>query len=190
MNDNLRIKSEDFPKVKKTKIMLMNGFMQMLKDESIDKIMIKDLAELSEVGRKTFYRHYSTKEDVIREYLQLRMKEFLGILKIKNIHSTYEKSIEYFRWWKSHKTLIEIIDKNSLFLLLLEEYNNAVIFYRESNSSYDFLLPLGEKSRLNQYYNAFNLAGLWNVLIYWMRNGTKESIEEMAELTTSMISEE
>ena len=44
---------------------LLNTLMEMLKEKRIEDIVISDLIEKAGVGRVSFYRNYSSKEDIL-----------------------------------------------------------------------------------------------------------------------------
>ena len=50
-----------------TKRMIQEALMRLLKDKPLDKIKVNELCEESGVNRATFYRHYETLQDVLRE---------------------------------------------------------------------------------------------------------------------------
>lgn len=50
-----------------TKRMIHEALLKLLEKKTIDKIKINELCEASGVNRATFYRHYETLQDVLRE---------------------------------------------------------------------------------------------------------------------------
>lgn len=182
-----KIRYEDFPDIKKTKIMLMNGLMDLLVERTIDSIPIKELTTYSQVGRKTFYRHYKCKEDIIREYIQILLKEYLNSFPIDHEPTVYNIFIRYFEYWREHNIIIKIMDKNALFFLLLEEYDKIIYWYEERYQNTNTFLVPEFQGTLGQFYNSFNIAGLWYVLILWIKKDMKEPIEDMARLCENIV---
>lgn len=50
-----------------TKRMIKEGLLQLLEEKTLEKIRINELCEKAGVNRATFYRHYNTPQDVLRE---------------------------------------------------------------------------------------------------------------------------
>ena len=50
-----------------TKRMIQEALIRLLEKKSIDKIKIHELCEESGINRATFYRHYETLQDILRE---------------------------------------------------------------------------------------------------------------------------
>nr|AFN84578.1 transcriptional regulator [uncultured bacterium scaffold00056] len=57
-------------RVRYTKMILQNALLQILRTKRIDKVTIKEICELAEVNRGTFYLHYSTPNDLLMEIEQ------------------------------------------------------------------------------------------------------------------------
>ena len=50
-----------------TKKMIRDALLQLLEDTPLERITVSRLCDLSGVNRTTFYRHYQTLQDVLRE---------------------------------------------------------------------------------------------------------------------------
>jgi AcrR family transcriptional regulator len=60
-----------------TKIVISETLFELLESKSIDKITVKDIVEVCNVTRQTFYYHFQDIMDVIEFYLHHHMEEFL-----------------------------------------------------------------------------------------------------------------
>ena len=54
-------------RVKVTKSMFHRALLDILEEKSIDQVTVKELVEAAELNRSTFYLHYSTPLDVLKE---------------------------------------------------------------------------------------------------------------------------
>ncbi|MBQ0004570.1 MAG: TetR/AcrR family transcriptional regulator C-terminal domain-containing protein [Clostridiales bacterium] len=50
-----------------TKVTLIQSMLQLVKSRRFSKITVNDICELSHISRKTFYRHYSDKYDLLND---------------------------------------------------------------------------------------------------------------------------
>lgn len=57
-------------RVRYTKTVLQQALLKVLKNKHIDKVSIKELCEEAKVNRGTFYLHYATPNDLLREIEQ------------------------------------------------------------------------------------------------------------------------
>ena len=60
-------------RVRYTKMVLKNSFVQLLNEKSFDKITVKELCERADVNRGTFYVHYKDQQDLLHQI----QKDFL-----------------------------------------------------------------------------------------------------------------
>ncbi|MGN0446055.1 MAG: TetR/AcrR family transcriptional regulator [Acutalibacteraceae bacterium] len=54
-------------RVLRTKRMLKDALLELLKDSEIEEITISELCRKADVNRNTFYAHYSVPADLLRE---------------------------------------------------------------------------------------------------------------------------
>ena len=71
-------------RVLRTKKAIQNAYLDLLKKKGTEKITISDIAREADIDRKTFYLHYDSTEDIIREYAEEKTKELLARLTLKS----------------------------------------------------------------------------------------------------------
>lgn len=107
----------------------------MLKDKKYNNITITDIATKANINRSTYYRNFSTKDEVITFYFSNILKEFLK--KIDKENETFESYIKIlFIHYFDYKEELILIYKNELFFLFLKslsidslEINNSKLKY-------------------------------------------------------------
>lgn len=62
---------------KQTQKFIMSTFMQLLENESLDKITVRDIVEECEINRNTFYYHYSDIYDLLDDVFRVETEKFL-----------------------------------------------------------------------------------------------------------------
>jgi AcrR family transcriptional regulator len=61
----------------KSKDRIVESLIELMKTNEFEAITVKDISELAEVNRSTYYRNFKSKEDIIRYKLELMMDEYL-----------------------------------------------------------------------------------------------------------------
>lgn len=94
MNENRTVD----PRTRKTKRAIRNAFAQLLSEKDMDEITVRDIAELAEINRKTFYRYYSGIYQVIDEIEDDIVQSFESVLgdidfryELKNPYLIFER---------------------------------------------------------------------------------------------------
>ena len=81
-----------------TKRLLQEALLLMLRDESINKISVRDLCEKAGINRTTFYNHYSCPADVLNDISQSFMN---GMKPNRPIYNPWQKKwLAFSSIWK------------------------------------------------------------------------------------------
>ena len=74
-------------RITKTRKSIQNAYLNLLRQKGTEKITISDIAREADIDRKTFYLHYDSTEDIIREYAEEKTRELLTRLTIRSFFS-------------------------------------------------------------------------------------------------------
>lgn len=120
-------------RIEKTRCAIRNAFLQLRSKKPLEKITVKELSELANINKATFYLHYhdiydlseSLERDVVRECLN-------GIEKPENIFTDNRSFIrELTEAFISNEQLIKILfegNRSSSFMNIFEEELYKVIY--------------------------------------------------------------
>jgi AcrR family transcriptional regulator len=165
--------------------MIKDAMLSLIKKKPYDKITISEISQEADVIRKTFYRHYRTKEDVLNEYISELFEEYIVMLqKRTNINNFLIKQI-YFEFWQNHFEFALLLKKNNLLINILTMYDIYVpkinkLFPCKDSANYDEITI--------RYQNAFISGAFWKTLCLWIEEGGRIPPREMAKQFTLMLS--
>jgi AcrR family transcriptional regulator len=146
----------------------------LMKSRPYEKITIAQITEKAGVNRSSYYRHFETKEDIIRFYLMSIMQEYMEKYR-KNGNPDFSSYIlQMFQTFYEHRDDLLLIHKNGLTYLLLDVLNTCFRFDDITSSTRD-----------RQYEAAYHIGGIYNDMRLWMNHKMTETPEEM---TTSVLS--
>ncbi|MDO5389435.1 MAG: TetR-like C-terminal domain-containing protein, partial [Clostridia bacterium] len=121
------------------------------------------------VNRSTYYRHFTSKEDIIFYFLDSVMSEYLEKIRLKNPDlKTY--LLKMFTHYMNYKEQMLIIYNAGLSMILLN------VLKKYFHSQININKPLTE-----QYKVSFYIGGIFNHFMMWFSRGMQESPEEMTE---------
>lgn len=183
-------KKEDL-RVVRTKRNIKKAFIELAKNETYQKISVKDLCDIAMINRNTFYLHYQNKDDLVREmvdetiskykvcFMPLVAQFFVDIQK-KDINS-FAKNIESLL-----KILYEDIELYRI--ILTDDYLTG--YFRSVEGVYEknimsFLNIRTNKSKLIFRYMMSGCAG---ILTDWMIRHTLP-IDETAKIIAKLALE-
>ena len=145
----------------------------LLGEKSISEIRISELTERSKVARASFYRNYNSLDDVLDDLALC----FASELTEKYIPLLFND--DYREWYNTTKKILtEIYNKKEKFNDVLTN-NLRIIFYK-----IQAICASDEAHIWNDDYKKYEhiakISAFYSVCMCWIRNGAKESIEDMA----------
>lgn len=164
---------------KRTQRQLESALIKLLKTKNINQISVRELSEIADINRATFYLHYKTPNDLL---MQLENKLFDIIFTSYKHHDIKNPDDFLILLYKS-------INDNYELIKVLLNHNAGSTFWNKISSEikkeYSFLWSSELKSlSQNQidYYSTFVIDGYIAVIKVWILNGMEESPEEMVHL--------
>ena len=162
----------------KSKDRIVESLIELMKTNEFEAITVKDISELAEVNRSTYYRNFKSKEDIIRYKLELMMDEYLTEYENKSTR-TKETYIQ---------TILETFLKYDEFLKTIHRQNQSYILQKVLVSYFnDILKNTSKKERYQVYYH---IGGIYNFIICWIENEMEDDVKSLAkigsEITTNI----
>ncbi|XMB86116.1 TetR/AcrR family transcriptional regulator [Mycoplasmatota bacterium WC44] len=119
-------------RVKFTRECVFTALNKLIQKKSFESITINELVEVSGISRATFYRNYSSKEEIIEKKLNQvitdSFKEMLDEYKGKQVTNAEAVSI-MFIIIKENESLLECIKHAKVDSLILQELSTILSWY-------------------------------------------------------------
>ena len=112
-------KGQSHPASALSQKLLADGLLSLLEQKPFREITIKELCAHSDIARRTFYRHFSSVEDVMAYVVSHIIENFKEhMLQVQK--EAYPAILaSYFAFWKDYASLLELLNKNNLAHLIL-----------------------------------------------------------------------
>lgn len=172
------------PIAEQSKEMIISALLKLLEEKHYTQITISDIADKAQLARRTFYRNFNSKEDVIKEYYDKQSEKLMEVLKKEETLSVYIVARTYFTFMKRNLDVLRLLEKNDLLYLILQ-FSQPLIYqtFKMDNITND-------KSYYTNYLFAFTSGAFWNVLIVWLREGAVKTPDEIAALINGVLNKE
>lgn len=174
--------------VRNTKARLNKALMQLMSTKPITSISVKELTELADVNRGTFYFHYS---DVYAMLSSIEDEFFLELSSVmsRSTPTDREMAVSYLT------AIFRFLGENREFCSILLGENGDMQFFRritvfvgeKCSLLWSILIP-GADERTFQMYNSFIISGCIGLIRFWLNNDLKETPEEISQVAVGMIS--
>ena len=164
---------------------IAESLFKIMERKKYNGISITEIAEKAGVDRRTFYRHFKSKEDVITYKIRELSKEYEKVLLSKKSFKTQATLLSFFQICEKQKHILLCLYKNELLPLLLKDFEK---FGHILHLKYTDINEL-EKSENIKYVLAYHLGGLWNVLNKWLSEGSNKTPQELTMILSSILPE-
>lgn len=178
----VNINRKNFRDLSRTKLLIINSLIGLMKTDDFKNITITQIIQDAEIARGTFYLNYKTKEEVILSFVEAMILDYDEKMNNEVNHTPYLMALNFFEYWLEYKEFAEMLQHHGLLYLLLETFETYMdqISPKWSPSTVFKMDEMTEKEII--YFGSFNSAGLWNMLVKWIRHGTNETPDEMARI--------
>ena len=180
-------KKED-RRVRRTKKLLTQALTQLLQEKQINEITVKELTDLADMNRGTFYLYYKDMFDML-EKIEDGMFEALDAIVSPHEHDDVSQQtkpilLDLFRFIEDNQEMCRVLlsphgDMNFLHRL------NEVVREKCLKAWPDIRKEKGEADF--DYHYSFVVFGCAGIIRAWVNRNCPESAEKMAEMAYGMI---
>lgn len=171
-------------RVRYTRMMIEQSFLELLKQKPVSRVTVTELCEKAGINRATFYKHYLDVPDLLEQieaelFRQIRlafqtrpteMKAFL----VEMLQYTYRERDRFYALGGENGDP-ELMTKTFLIC-----YESAYPLLKENLPQ----IPEDQRQMLYQFLSQ----GAGGVLNWWVRNGMRVPVEEVAQFVLGLSS--
>lgn len=150
--------------------MIVDALFSLMKRKPFQQITVTEICEEAAIGRKTFYRNFELREDVIDFQLDLMCNDYRQELTLLPL----EQRLYYH---------FAFVQKNADYFIAL--YQNGLT--QLASEKFSVLLPdampvWSENPVEQEYRSKYIIAGIEAIQRVWISRGCKESIDEVVQI--------
>lgn len=178
--------------VDETKKSIREGLISLLYEKEYNEIHMKEIAQRSNIGRRTLYRYFNSKEDILKYTAESLLDHFAEEIEKENNMSLQTIIHAFFVFMKKYKVEFMLLKKARL-LSYIEDRLPELIAGVAAKTKYkgrpEEEVPFLGATVLpkDKYYFYFVFAGFWRVAIAWLEEEEGLSPEQMAEITLAIM---
>lgn len=175
------------PSAIRSKGEITDALLKLMRDFPYDKITVKQIILEACVARKTFYRNFTCKNDVLYSYIDGIMSEYVSLIQ-QPMKNRLTKTLDIiFSFCLQNKGFLFLLRDNSLMHILLEKWNTLIpTIHGEIIGKDCDMLRIFFRQELS-YVIAFNIGAIWNLIIKWVENDMNDSPESIKETIIKYI---
>ena len=171
------------PSVIQSKSLIIDSLIDLMQIKQINEISISEISENAEISRRTFYRNFTSKEDVLDDYFKIVFSEVKEeIDKLGDEINCMLAIRVIFKLCDKHKDFFLALSNSNMLGFMLERWNTALpvlhtIFLDRIKS-----FPQINSNQTLDYLLAFNVGGTFNMVMKWINDGMKIPADKVADI--------
>ena len=180
------VKKED-RRVRRTKKMLTQALTKLMQEKQVKDITVKELTELADMNRGTFYLYYKDVYDMLErleDNLFASLDQILEPKKGEEGATSRQMLLELFQFIGENQEMCRMLLSPHGDMQFLHRLNGVI---REKCLNYFKNIGIISEDELFDYYYSFVVFGCAGIIRAWVNRGCHEPAEKMAGMAYDMI---
>lgn len=151
----------------RSKEKFVKALLVVMEQYDFKEITITQLSQEAGLSRKTFYRLFKDKEQLINFFFENLYKEYLIQIKSRQLHHYWDVVQCYFDFCEERRELLSLLKRNNLLVPLFEgsyKYSFKVFEYVRSKETVEMYSPF------LPYLLAYSVGGMYSMLLKWVES--------------------
>ncbi len=170
-------------RISKTRDAIIDAYLELIFEKKEQKITISELAQRANIARKTFYLHYESLEDIMRDAAHRKIDELLHILEKKRFFSNpFETDVLF-------QSLNQLMEPDIEFYRFLSRENPNTFFWTEvkriiiSTTVEVYQDKVDFPAQELRLYAEYFVAGTVAVYVAWLRGELTLPLSDLARIS-------
>ncbi len=164
------------PSALRSKKVITESLLLLMKKYPYAEITVKQILLETDISRKTFYRNFLSKDDVLNSFINTILQDYVNAIQQQQQKYSLLQTLDViFDFCEKNKEILFILRDNRLLYLLLEKLN-VLILNEHNRYIYESQENHLESQLLTEYIIYFNIGGVWNLIVRWIENNMRDAV--------------
>lgn len=175
-------------RLKQTKDAIAEALVALIETNNYNEITIQEIASGCNISRRTVYRHFKTKDEILRYSFRSCLQKLADYISLSDTQDLHKLCLTYFKFWEENMDRLLMMNDAGVLFSFGSEFDAIVIVIADRMMSRSSEAPLSpEELSLFRYRFAYETAGFWQVTELWSQENPRRSAEEMAMVMVRIV---
>lgn len=161
-----------------------DALIKLLHGKSLENISVSELCRVAQVSRTYYYNHFATHDDLISEFMTLKIVHYLRELPKDKPFSLTVAMTNYFKLAKKAHDSQMILINIGKEQVLIKAFETAHLYLLKNGK----IEQTTADKRLSQdYWVEFMAGAVINMSVKWLKNGMPHTPEYMGSLVSQYM---
>ncbi len=163
--------------------MIENGLFWLMEEKPYSQITVSEITKKADVSRRTFYRLYREKDEVLHGYFERLCQEYQRTSPVLDHYDIRQIAQEYFSFWYQYRDFLLLMHRCELEAMLYYEIGRAsqMVVRARAGSKAD------KNSEEMEYFAEYSTGGFVFLLQRWVQKGMEEKPEQYARTVSESL---
>ena len=171
-------------RVKYTREWTFEALNRLLETKKYENIRISEIINKAGISRATFYRNFSTKDDIVKIKVRMFFEDFFSSI-YEHLSSEEQEDEQYlilsfFKRFDEEEKLVDTVINTKLEYLMIEGILDLINLRREQ-----FYQIVKINKKAESYTMEIVASSAWTLLSKWHRSGKEETSQELSNIYSS-----
>ncbi|MHB9291949.1 hypothetical protein Holit_01037 [Hollandina sp. SP2] len=177
-------------KTRYTRMVIRDSLIELMKQQPITDITIKEICNLADVSRPTFYTHYRDQYDLLQS-----IEDEVGVYFDNNIFANKVKKCGKREITQMIENVLQYIENNSNYVQVLLSENGDIGFQRKIFHRFvdhlQYMLKnysgkISDEAKI-ECYSIYTVHGIIALVHHWLKNSMKIQSHELAGMLVELM---
>ena len=175
---------------KRSRKVICDALLVLMRDKPIEEITIKELTDMADVNRKTFYNNYGSIMDVKRELEDNLVELFFSLVNADNIEDKITQA-DLNPGRLIHKLINVIDDDRAKAKMIFDSGESTVLLIQLRDTLNPYIQPLAKEHNVSEQELEsalyFIASGTLSVIKAWLKGEISANSSEMENILITLI---
>lgn len=162
---------------------ITEALLTLMRSAPYDEISVKQILLESGLAKKTFYRNFESKDDVLLSEIRGRLHEYFSVVDEGNV----DVLTTIFSFAEANREELILLDRNNMLHLVLQCMNEHIGLHKAGRAGENNPFSRLFEGLDSEYLIALNIGAVWNVIAIWVHQGMKEDPDHIRRTISSYI---
>ena len=165
-----------------SKMVIRESLMELMKTQSILSVSVKDICDLADISRSTFYDHYKDQYDLLKQIEDETLAYFEDML---NRYKDKQTKKETGQMVEEMLTYIAN-NGNTIHVLLSENgdisFQKKLLYHFVMHNQITKYFSENQNDETKSYYSVFMVHGAIGLIQHWLKNNLAMPVPQLAKM--------
>ena len=167
----------DNPSAIRSQREITEALLTLMGEVPYDEITVKQILLESKLAKKTFYRNFESKEDVLLSLVRTKLRDYFYVVDA----GSEDVLTTIFTFAVQNKDLLILLDRNDMLHIVLQCMNEYIGLHKTGSVSETNPFVRLFDGLDSEYLIALNIGAIWNVIALWIHQGMEDDPKYVRE---------